>query len=250
MLKISAIVLTQDEESNIARCLENLKFCAEIIVVDSGSSDKTIEIARKFTDKIFSHKLEGFGAQRNWGVEQASNDWILFIDADEVVSTELERAIKAIKVEDIIKGYYLNRKTQYLGRWIKHSGWYPDYHLRLFHKDFGRCNEAKVHEGVIVEGANAYLKGDLLHFSYKSLSQHLKKIDRYTTRIALERYQQGRQFHIIKMVFCPLGEFLKKYILKLGFFDGVAGFAIALSSAYYVFLKQAKLYEIKMKNDQ
>jgi len=242
-MDISALVLTRDEEGNIARCLASLDFCREITVVDSGSIDRTREIARDFTPKVFDHKFEGWGPQRNWGIEQCSHDWILVLDADEQISSELKNEIIHLKPEEIIKGYYINRLTQYMGRWIKHSGWYPQYVLRLFDRRYAAYNNAAVHESVEIRAAAAKLQSPILHYSYRDLSHHLRKIDDYTGKRAAERYAEGRRFSPVKTVFAPPGEFLKKYLLKLGILDGIPGFMVAVTSAYYVFLKQAKLYE-------
>lgn len=247
MLDISAVVLTYNEADNIARCLSSLDFCREIVVVDSGSADQTVKIALKFTDKVVYHAMEGYGAQRNWAVERAKYDWILWLDADEEISPELKKSLKNIIPKQDIKGYHLNRKTFYLGRWIEHSGWYPQYVLRLFNRNHGRCSDARVHESIVVEGKTARLKGDILHYSYRSLFHHLAKINDYTSSIAQERYRSGRRFNLLKAVSAPPAEFFKKYILKRGFLDGFPGFAVAATSAVYSFMKQAKLYEISLR---
>lgn len=245
MLDISAMVLTLNEEENIACCLASLDFCREIVVVDSGSSDRTREIARSFTDKVLQHQMDGFGSQRNYCIEQAENDWIFWLDADERVSPELKAAIEEAPDKTEYSGFYVNRRTFYLGRWIHHSGWYPQYVLRLFNRKNGRCSPAKIHESIILEGSASRLKGDILHYPYRSLSRHLAKIDDYTTAIAGEEHLKGRRFNPLVSASAPAGEFFKKYILKKGFLDGFPGLAIAVSSAYYTFLKQAKLYEIQ-----
>ena len=244
MLNISALVLTYNEESNIKRCLSSLSFCKEIVIVDSGSADRTLEIAAGFTDKIIHHEMEGFGAQRNLGIDSASNDWILWLDADEEISEELRKNISSIQDNPEIAGYYLNRQTQYLGKWIKHSGWYPQYVLRLFNRKFGRCREVPVHESISLQGKTAYLKGDILHYAYRDLAHHISKINHYTTLIAKQKYEKGKRFNPYKLLFAPPAEFMKKYILKYGFLDGASGFAIAVTSAYYNFLKELKLYEL------
>lgn len=242
-LKISALVLTLNEEQNIERCLKSLAFCDEIIVVDSGSEDCTVELAKKYTDRVLFHEMEGFGSQRNWGIEHCLNDWVFWLDADEQVSDELQAAIVSLNPLSDISGYQINRKTFYLGRWIEHSGWYPQYVLRLFNRNHGRCRETDVHESIILQGRTARINKDILHYPYRNLSQHLKKIDRYTSLRAVERYKQGRRFNILKALFAPPAEFFKKYLLKKGFLDGFPGIAVAMTSAFYTFLKQAKLFE-------
>ena len=244
------MVLTLDEEANLARCLKSLHFCREIVIVDSGSQDRTLQIAEGFTDRIFRRALEGYGAQRNFGIEKAQFDWILWLDADEEISPLLAEQIKAIEAGSEFAGFLLNRKTRYLGRWIQHSGWYPQYVLRLFNRRSGRCSEAKVHERIILEGKTGRLKGDILHYAYRDISHHLAKLNHYTSLTAEERYAQGRRFNFLKASFAPPAEFLKKYILRLGFLDGSAGLAIAATSAYYAFLKEIKLFELSVKRKE
>lgn len=246
MFDISATVITLNEEKNIGRCLESLGFCREIVVVDSGSDDKTVEIARQYTDKVIVTHWRGYGAQKNFAIYLAKYDWILSVDADEEVSAELSDSITALLPDNRYKGYYINRHTHYLGKWINHGGWYPDYHLRLFNRNCCRWNEQIVHESVRIEGEVARLRGDLRHYSYPTLSSHLQRMDNLTS-LAAEKYRRdGKRFNLLKAVFAPPGEFLKKYILKLGFIDGLPGFIMACNSAHYVFLKQAKLYELEI----
>ena len=242
-IDISAVVRTLNEEHNIERCLRSLDFCREIVVVDSGSSDSTVKLAGKYTNRVMFHEMQGFGLQLIWGIEQCKHDWVLFLDADEIISPELRAQILRLDPGDETAGYYFNRITNYLGRWIRHSGWYPQYILRLFNKKYGGCSDATVHERIIVTGKTEKLSGEILHYSYRNLSHHLAKIDEYTSKMAEERYRAGRRFNLLKAVFAPSGEFLKKYFLKLGFLDGFPGLAVAMTSANYTFLKQAKLYE-------
>lgn len=250
MLDISALVLTFNEEDNIARCLSSLSFCREILVVDSGSSDRTVEIASDFTDKVLFHPIEGHGPQLNWGIERAEHDWVLSLDADEEISPPLRTSIENLSPVPGITGYYINRRNFYLGRWIKHSGWYPQYILRLFNRNFGACNEASIHKSIFVEGKTARLEGDIFHYSYRNLSHHLSKINQYTTSIAEERWREGKRFNPLKAVFAPPAEFVKKYLLKGGFLDGFPGFALAITSSYYSFLKQIKLFELSLSEEK
>jgi len=250
MLDISALVITYNEEKNIERCLKSLSFCKEIIVVDSGSNDRTIELASGYTQSIFSREMiDGYGPQRNFGIDKAKYDWILWLDADEEISQELAETIKNIPVDSAFSGFYINRMTKYLGRWIKHSGWYPQFVLRLFDRNKGRCKEAKIHESIELKGKTGKLKGDILHYAYSNISHHIEKMNTYTDMTAEDRISKGRKFSMIKAVYAPPGEFIKKYILKRGFLDGIPGFAIAVSSAYYVFLKEIKIHEMKIKNN-
>lgn len=250
MPDISAIVITLNEENNIGRCLESLKFCEEIIVVDSGSKDRTVETAEKYTDKIKITEWRGYGAQKNYAASLAENDWILSIDADEEISAELAESIKSIDLNIRFKAFTLNRHTQYLGRWINHGGWYPQYITRLYHKSHARWDEkCLIHESVIVEGEAGKLKGDLRHYSYLALSAHIQQMNKFTELAAQEYWRKGRRFSVLKMLVAPPAEFMKKYLFKLGFLDGLPGLIMAVNSAYYVFLKQAKLYELQMKNN-
>jgi len=243
MLNISALVLTYNEEANIERSLSSLSFCKEIVIVDSGSTDRTLELAARFTDKIISHRMEGFGPQRNIGIDSASCDWILWLDADEEISGELKESIIGIPVDTEFAGFCLNRQTRYLGKWIKHSGWYPQYVLRLFNRKFGRCRDVAIHESISLQGKPGRLKGDIMHYAYRDLAHHIEKINNYTSLIARQKYDKGRRFNLLKLIFAPPAEFVKKYFLKLGFLDGLPGLAIAVTSAYYNFLKEIKLYE-------
>lgn len=242
-LKISALVLTFNEEQNIERCLKSLDFCDEIVVLDSGSEDRTVELAKKYTDKVLLHEMEGFGSQRNWGISHCLNDWVFWLDADEQVGDELRTAISRLNPLPDINGYQINRKTFYLGRWIEHSGWYPQYVLRLFNRNHGRCRETEVHESITLQGRTSRIDKDILHYPYRNLTLHLRKIDKYTSLRAVEKYKEGRRFNLLKAVFAPSAEFLKKYFVKKGFLDRFPGFAIAMTSAFYTFLKQAKLFE-------
>ena len=244
MLDISALVLTYNEEANIRRCLSSLSFCREIVVVDSGSTDGTLKIVSEFTDKIVKHELNGFGAQRNIGIDYSSNEWIFWLDADEEVSEKLKDSIDKLEINTEFAGFLVNRQTRYLGKWIKHSGWYPQYVLRLFNKKHGKCREVSVHESIALEGKTSMLKGDILHYAYRDLAHHIKKINHYTTLLAQQKYAKGKRFNPVKLLLAPPAEFLKKYILKHGFLDGTPGFAIAVTSAYYNFLKELKLLEL------
>jgi glycosyltransferase involved in cell wall biosynthesis len=246
-MKISAIVITFNEEENIADALQSLKWADEIIVVDSESTDRTVEIARLFTDKVIVRRWPGYSAQKNFAQEQASHDWIFSLDADERVSEELAGEIERIKsaVELRASGFEVPRLANYLGRWIRHSGWYPDYKLRLYDRRVSRWQGDYVHESVKVDGKVERLKGDLLHFTVRSASEHHERIDRYTTLAAKQAHAQGKRVSIASLVFSPIATFIRSYFLKLGFLDGLHGLAIARFAAYYAFLKNLKLWEMR-----
>ena len=245
VMKISAIVITFNEEENIGDALRSLKWADEIIVVDSESTDRTVEIARRFTDKVIIRSWPGYSAQKNFAHTQAAHDWIFSLDADERVSDELAGEIETLKhkTEPEVAGYEMPRLTNYMGRWIKHSGWYPDYKLRLYDRRNAEWVGDYVHESVKVDGATKKLRGDILHYTVSSASDHHRRIDRYTTLAASQAHSEGKRASFASLIFSPAATFIRSYILKLGFMDGVEGFAIARFAAYYAFLKNLKLWE-------
>ena len=251
-MKISATVITLNEEHNIAAALESLSWADEIIVVDSESTDRTADIARRFTDRIFVRPWPGYSAQKNFAAEQASNDWIFSLDADERVSVELAREIEQLKsgAEQQIAGFEMPRLTFYLGRWIKHSGWHPDYKLRLYNRSRARWRGDYVHETLEVDGEVEKLDGNILHYTVRDASEHHLRMDRYTTLAAQQSYSQGKRASRVSLFVSPVVVFLRSYIFKLGFLDGVPGLAIARFGAHYEFLKNLKLWEMKINRDR
>ena len=243
--KLSAIILTLDEEENIQRCLESLVWMDEIVVVDTGSSDKTKEIVAKYTNKIFDLKWEGFGKSKEYAKNKATGEWVLSIDADEVVSNELKNEIVSKRnSSEEIDGYFIPRKSNFLGKWIKHSGWYPDYVLRLFRRDRSSFTPEQVHERVVINGRVGYLKNEILHYTDPNLNHYLEKLNRYTTLSAEEMYRQGKASSLFDIVFRPIAIFLKMYLFKLGFLDGITGLILACCSSFHVFFKYAKLWHL------
>jgi len=241
-MKLSVIIITLNEESNIRDCLESVKFADEIIVVDAGSSDRTVEIARSYTDRIFTPGWLGYSAAKEFALARARGEWILWIDADERVSEELKREIlEAIDNPGKIVAFAFPRKSFFLNRWIRHSGWYPDYVIRLFKAGYGRFSSSLVHEGVMVDGALGRLKNPILHYTYPTLEKYFQKFNNYTTLAAQDLRMRGEKFSYFKLFFHPCAKFFKMYIQKLGFLDGVEGFILAVFSAFYVFVKYAKL---------
>jgi glycosyltransferase involved in cell wall biosynthesis len=247
--KLSVAIITYNEERNIRDCLESVKWAYEIVVVDSFSADRTVEICREYTDKVCQNKWQGFVEQKNFAVSKASHDWILSIDADERVSDELSDEIRRIlKYGAACDGYYMPRKAFYVNKWILHCGWYPDYKVRLFKKDKGRWEGTEgmaIHESVKVDGRVGYLRGDILHYSFPTISSHLKTINNYTSISAREKFKKGDRAEIISMLLRPPFNFLKMYIVKGGFLDGLPGFIVSALSSFHVFLKYAKMWEIK-----
>ena len=246
-MRISAIVITLNEEGNIEAALESLRWADEIIVVDSESADRTVEIARRFTNRIYIRPWPGYSAQKNFAAEQAQFDWVFSLDADERVSDELAREIERLKqgAEPEAAGFEMPRLTFYLGRWIRHSGWYPDRKLRLYNRKRGRWRGDFVHESIEVDGEVERLKGDLLHYTVNNSSEHHLRIDRYTSLAAAAMRAEGKRASVASITFAPLSAFIRSYILKLGFLDGMQGFAIARFAAHYAFLKNLKLWEMR-----
>lgn len=245
MEKISATIICKNEERNIQRCLQHLDFVDEIVVVDSGSEDRTLEICKRFTDRVMYHPWPGYIEQKNYALEQATHEWVLSLDADEVVSPELKEDILDALRNDQGKydGYRVNRHVYYLGRWINHC-WYPEYKIRLFKKCKGRWVGKNLHERVELNGKYRDLKGDLEHYTYRNISQHLHTIDSFSSLGADGKFEEGKSARLLDLVFNPMFRFLKLYVLKRGFLDGMPGFIIAVLGSYYCFLKYAKLWEM------
>ncbi len=240
-MKISATIITYNEERNVARVIESLRCCDEILVLDSGSNDRTVEIATKLGARVVEASWHGYAAQKNIAAELASHDWILALDADESLSEALEAELWHIKkTGPKFNGYTVPRMAQYLGRWILHSGWYPDRKVRLFDRRKAKWVGEFVHESVTVDGPVGHLTSNLLHFTCDSLSQHLRTMDRYTTLAAEEIVARGKSVTFSQLLFEPPWVFLRTYVFKLGFLDGVEGMAVAYMAALYNFVKYAK----------
>lgn len=248
MQKLSVTIITLNEEANIRDALESVKWADEIVVVDSGSNDRTVEICREYTDKVFYNQWPGHIAQKNFAIGKATHSWILSIDADERLTPELAGEIRGALKGPKADAYAVPRHVFYLGRWIDHSGWYPDYKVRLFRRDKASWGGINPHDKVMVNGRTERLKGDLLHYSYRDIAHHVNTMNSFTTTSATEYLKLGRRAGLLDLLFKPAGMFMKKYILKQGFRDGLPGFIIAVSSAYYVFLKYAKLWELINNN--
>ncbi len=241
-MKISATIIARDEERNISRAIESLRCCDEILVVDSGSSDATVEVAAKHGARVIETIWRGYAGQKNWAAEQAQHEWILSIDADEALSEALEGDIWLLKKNGPrYDAYTMPRMAQYLGKWILHSGWYPDRKVRLYRRDKATWVGEYVHESVQVNGTVGHMDSNLLHFTCNSLSEHIKTMDRYTTLAAEEMIARGRKVPWHKMVIDPGWTFLRTYFLQRGFLDGVEGMCIAYMASMYTFLKYAKV---------
>lgn len=240
-MKISATIITYNEERNIPRVMESLRCCDEIVVVDSGSNDRTVEIAAKLGARVIESGWPGYAAQKNLAAERSEHDWILSLDADESLSEALEAEIWQIKKNGArYDAYTMPRLAQYLGRWIFHSGWYPDRKVRLYHREHARWEGNFVHESVVVSGRVGHLRENLLHYTCNSLSEHLKTMDRYTTLAAEQLVAQKKHVGWSQLLLDPAWTFFQTYFLKRGFLDGAEGLAIAHMAALYNFLKHAK----------
>ncbi len=246
MHPISAALITCNEEQNIAGALESLSWVNEIVVVDSGSSDSTLEICRRFTDKIFHRNWTGYVDQKNYAVEKALHNWIFSLDADERVSPELRAEIEALEREEIrCSGYRIPRVAFFMGRWIRHGTWYPDYQLRLFDRRRARWEGGRVHESVKIQGKPELLTGEIHHFTYRSFSDYLNRLEIYSNLAALDYLDKGKAVAPINLLAKPFAAFVSSYLLKRGLLDGAPGFVVAVLSAVSAFFKHAKLYELK-----
>lgn len=245
-IPLSVCIITFNEEDNLENCLSQLEFADEIIVVDSGSTDDTLSIAKKYKAKVSYRKFDNYINQKNHAISLAKNDWILALDADEVVSPALKEELLSMKVEDFERysAFAIPRLTYYLKKWIRHSGWYPNYQVRLFHKRKGNFAGILVHETVEIKGNSKELKSALYHYSYKNISDHLAFINRYSTLFAIEKFKSGKRSGITKAILKSYYKFFWMYFIRLGFLDGSVGIVIAILGAYYNFLKYLKLYEL------
>ncbi|MGA9407588.1 MAG: glycosyltransferase family 2 protein [Bacteroidota bacterium] len=244
MTPLSVIVITRNEERNIVACLESVQWADDIIVVDAESADGTVTLARRFTQKIFIEPWKSFSEAKEFAVTKSNHEWILWLDADERMTPELAAEIQLLLESSPSKAAYsVARRAFFLGRWIKHSGWYPGRVARLFRKDRASFSSAAVHEGLNVQGPVGELRNDLLHFTDPNLYHYMVKFNRYTTLASKESFDAEKRFRGIDLLVRPPWLFFRMYIVRLGFLDGVPGLLLALLSSAYVFTKYAKLWE-------
>ena len=240
-MKITATIITFNEERNLARAIESLRCCDEILIVDSGSTDRTTELAENLGARVIEANWRGYAGQKNWAADQASHDWVLSLDADETLSEALEAEIWGVKKSGPrYDGYTMPRLARYMGRWILHSGWYPDRKLRLYDRRKAKWVGDFVHESVAVSGRVGHLQSNLLHFTCESLAEHIKTMERYTTLAAQELASRRIQVPLSRVLFSPAWAFLKSYFLDRGFLDGPEGLTISYMAAFYTFLKYTK----------
>ncbi len=244
--QLSATIIAYNEEHCIERCIRSVSWADELVVVDSFSADRTADICRRFGARVIKQKWLGYVAQKNFALEQAKHSWVLSLDADEAASQELQQEIQVLRQKEMgeVSGYYIPRKLHYLGRWIKHGGWYPDYKLRLFNKEEGRWEGKDIHETVACRGETGKLTGDIDHYSFLDISDHLRTIDKFTTISAGELQAKGKRAGIGDLTLRPAAAFLRMYLLQAGFLDGVPGLILCGLSAYHVLVKYAKLWEL------
>jgi glycosyltransferase involved in cell wall biosynthesis len=245
--KLSVTIITRDEAAQIGDCLDSLCWADEIVVVDTGSVDHTREICQKYTPYVYQLPWEGYAAAKNAALDRATGDWILSLDADERVSAELQEEITALRHQPmaaLADGYAIPRRNYLWGRWLRYGGLYPDYQMRLFKRGSGCFKARRVHESVQIDGRVDRLQQPLDHYSYQSLGDVIQRLDRYSSLAALDLRDHGPPFRVLTLVMRPMGRFLRNYVLKQGFRDGMPGLIMAVSYAYSVFAREAKLWEL------
>lgn len=249
MPKISAVIITLNEERNIGRCIDSLAGIAdEILVIDSGSKDKTASICEQKGARFQFNKWEGYLEQKNFGNKLAQNPWILSLDADEAISEELRSSILSIRDNLSEDGYEMNRLTNYCGKWIRHCSWYPDRKLRLFHRDKFEWGGERIHEDLLkldADASTAWLKGDLLHYSYYNISEHIAQANHFTNMTAELAVEKGKKASLFKIICSPIVKFIRDYFIKLGFLDGYYGYIVCRISAQATFMKYSKIRQIR-----
>ncbi|MCZ7618609.1 MAG: glycosyltransferase family 2 protein [Myxococcota bacterium] len=242
--RVSAVVICCDEADRIGDCLASVAWCDEVLVVDSGSRDGTLAIARAHATRVFERAWPGYVAQKNFALEQATGEWVLCLDADERCSAALRLAVEAAVASDSpLVGYRVKRHTFHLGRWIEHGGWYPDWKLRLVRRGRARWGGVDPHDQLIADGPVGRLDADLEHFSYRDYADQLRTVQRFSDLVAEQWARQGRRFSPWRALLHPPVKFLECWLWKQGFRDGWPGFVIAATSSFYVFAKHVKLWE-------
>ncbi|AEB08816.1 glycosyltransferase family 2 protein [Desulfobacca acetoxidans] len=243
--RLSVTVITHNEEANIVDCLESASWANEIVVLDSDSTDRTVLWAKQFTDRVYSVPWHGFGKNKNQAIDEARMEWIFVLDADERITPALRREIQEIlKGDGPADGYRVPRRNHFCGRFIRHLGWYPDYSIRLFRKANGRFIEREVHESVEINGSVGTLREPMLHYTYRTISDFVLRMDRYSTLAAQELLKQDKKPHFGELVWRPFFTFLSLYALKKGFLEGRAGYTLAFLYSTYNFLKYYKFREL------
>ena len=245
MTKVSVVVLTKNEEDRIARCLDSVRWADEIVVVDDQSSDRTLEIVRRYTDKLFVKKMDVEGRHRNWAYAQAKNEWVLSLDADEVVTPELKEEIARVLLKNPQEnGFTIPRRNYIGGYWVKYGGWYPSPQLRFFRKSKFKYEEVAVHPRAFMDDPCGHLKSDLLHYSYRTIEDFLSKLNNQTTREAQKWFAQHKPMRLGRFLYRAIDRFIRTYIAKKGYKDGFYGFVVAFNAGLYQFLSYLKYREL------
>jgi glycosyltransferase involved in cell wall biosynthesis len=247
--KITVLIIAFNEEKNLRDCLESVKWADEIVVIDSFSTDRTIEVSKEYTDKIFGRKWEGFSSQRKFSLEKASNDWILSLDADERVTDELAASIKRILASNSsVDGYKIARRNHFLGKWIKGAFWYPDHQMRFFRKNKARIEDKLIHEGFEINGNIEVIEGDIIHYSYQSLEDAINKINKYSTLAAIQKSE--KKVRTIDIVLRPFAAFITDFFSRKGYKDGFYGFLISGMNAMTNLMTYTKIWELQRKKNK
>ncbi|MBL7085357.1 MAG: glycosyltransferase family 2 protein [Candidatus Omnitrophica bacterium] len=245
-IPLSVAVITKNEEVNIKECLESVKWADEIVIVDDNSEDKTVEIARNYTDRIFRKKMDIEGRHRNWAYDQARNSWILSLDADERVTPELKEEISgAISNPGEFKGFAIPRRNYIGNYWVKYGGWYPSAQLKLFKKEDFRWEEVEVHPRAFLNGACGKLNNDIVHYSYKDFADFLNKMNKQTTLEAIKWVKDGRRMGLGRALWRTYDRFMRTFFRKKAYKDGFTGFMVSIFSGLYQILSYAKYQELK-----
>ena len=251
---ISAFVVCANEDRNIARCLESVRWCDEILVIDSGSTDKTQEIAARYTDRIMYRKWQGYVEQKRFGLEQCRCDWVLNLDADEEVSEQLRNEIvekltldKASQLAGV-NGFQVNRVVFYLGKWWRRGLWYPEFRLRVCRRSATTWGGEDPHEKASVEGVVERLKGELHHYTYSDIRDHVARLNSHSSSAAQSMFKRGKRATLRHITLSPLLRIFKCLVLKRGVLEGTRGFIVAMLEGYYVFLKYIKLLELERES--
>jgi glycosyltransferase involved in cell wall biosynthesis len=249
-LPLSVAIITKNEEERLPECLASVFFAAEIVVVDSGSTDRTVEIAREFGAAVHVEPWQGFGRQKQLAIDRCRHDWVLVLDADERVSPEAQAEIREVLATGSSVAYSFPRKNYFCGRWLKHAGWWPDRVVRLFRKDSARMSERVVHESLEVHGPVGNLGPPLIHYANKGLEQTLNKVNHYSSAGAEELFAQGKSASVVKALLRAAWSFLHGYVIRGGFLDRGEGFIMAVSDFMNVFFKYAKLRELQKQKEK
>jgi glycosyltransferase involved in cell wall biosynthesis len=245
------ILITRNEAHNLRRCLDSAAFAGEIVVCDSGSTDGTEAVAQEYTEHVHAVEWQGFGATKQVALDNATRPWVLSLDADEVIDDALRSEIETVmnEADPLYVGYRVNRKSNFLGTWMRHSGWYPDRVLRLGQRDRLRFSHHQVHEHLSLDGPWRDLQGHLLHYTDPTWTHYLHKLTRYADLSATSLYESGRRAKLWDLTVRPLYQFVRTYLLKAGFLDGRAGLILAVGSAFHVFSKYARLWNLERSSD-